>query len=141
LFDLHGVFLVGPREPLADAPDVGVDEDPVIRVRLRPAVREHDVRGLPRDAGKRRQRGERARDLAAELLDDLPSAPGDRFGLLPEEPGRVDDLLDVVGSRSRQCLRVRVALEQLRRDLVDGFVGGLRREDRGDQELVGTGMV
>jgi hypothetical protein len=37
--------------------------------------------------------------------------------------------------------RVRIALEQRRRDLVDALVGALRREDRRDEQFVGVAEV
>ena len=85
--------------------------------------------------GQRDQVVEPARHLAAEPLDERRAEPDRAFRLGPEEPGRLDQLLEL-GPVGRGVVgRVAVAGEQRRRHLVDPHVGGLRRQHRRDQQL------
>ena len=52
-----------------------------------------------------------------------------------------DQGLDLFQARRRQRARVWVAGEQRRGDAVDPRIGGLRREDRRDEQLVGIAVV
>jgi hypothetical protein len=136
--DLDRIVLRGEREALRDASDVRVDED---AFGLRRDVCDHDVRRLPRHAGERRELVDRERDLAAEVLDDLSGRADDRLRLLPEEPGGINDLLDVGRVRGGERLGIGVGAEELRRDLVDRFVGALGGQDCRDEQLERLGVV
>ena len=59
----------------------------------------------------------------------------DALRLVPEEPGALDDLLDVLLLRARERLDGRIAREQHRRHHVHALVGALRAQDRGDEQL------
>jgi len=69
------------------------------------------------------------------ILDERAAQPDDRLGLVPEEPRRADQGLELEGVGRREVLRGAVAGEQGRGDLVDPLVGALRGEDRRDEEL------
>ena len=74
------------RQPL----DVRVDDDPLGDPERRA---EHDVGRLARHARQRGQLGDRPRHLAAEVRQQGRRRPLEALGLLPEEAGRADDLL------------------------------------------------
>jgi hypothetical protein len=133
--DLHRILLVGERQPLADPPDVRVDEDPVVGLRPRITVGEDDVRGLSRDTAQGREFRDRARHVTAEAIDDVARRGNDRPGLLTEKSRRFDDRFDIGGPGRRERFGCRVALEEPRSHLIDDLVGALRRQDRRDQEL------
>ncbi len=79
---------------------------------------------------------ELGRHLAVELLVELARHAEQVLRLRPEEAGGVHDRLHVGRIGVREIARRRVLREQLRRDLVDVLVGGLRGEDRRRQQLV-----
>jgi hypothetical protein len=104
-------------------------------------VPEDDIRRLSSHARQRDEVVHRARDFARVAFDHLSRHPDKRSRLRAEEPRRLDLRLELRGRGSRERSRVRIAGKQRRRDLVDALVGTLRRQDRGDQELVGVGEV
>src|SRR5689334_10356661 len=61
--------------------------------------------------------------------------PDDALGLVAEEPGALDDLLDVLLLRARERFDRWIAREQDGRDHVDTLVGALRAQDRRDEQL------
>src|SRR3546814_13354627 len=77
----------------------------------------------------------------AEALDDAGGHADEALGLVLVEAGGADDLLELRRLCDREVLRSRVAGEELRRDHVDALVGGLRRQDRGGEQLVGVGVL
>ncbi len=70
---------------------MGVDGD----ARDVEGVAEDHVGRLAADAGQRHQLAERVRQHAVVLLDDGGAEPDERVGLVPEEPGAVDHLLQL----------------------------------------------
>jgi hypothetical protein len=110
---------------------VGVDGD----ARDAERVAEDDVRGLAADAGQRHQVDQTAGDLAVVPLLQRPTELDQRIGLVAEEPGGPDQLLQLRPVGARVGRGGRVAREELRGDLVDPLVGALGREDRGDGQL------
>ena len=91
LFDALGIVRIRDAEPVAHPQHVTVDRQPGNAER----VSEHDVRRLASHAGQLDQRLHRARDLAAVGIDERPGHARQRPGFLPEEPGRVNQALDV----------------------------------------------
>ena len=127
---LHRVGLVGELEPARQPPDVRVDGQTGQVERHRP----HDVAGLAPDARQLHQVVELGGHLTAEVLVELARHPEQALRLRAEEPGGVHDRLDSSGSACARSLASGTG-EQLRRDLVDVLVGGLRREDRRREQL------
>ena len=129
--DLDGALLSRQPKTLRETADVRVDDDPLWSAELG----RHDIRGLARDAGQANELLERARNLAAVLLDQHLHRPTQRLRLLAEESGCVDVALELLGRHGEVVLRPAVLLEQHRRDTVDVHVGRLRRQHHRDEEL------
>src|SRR4026208_1991013 len=89
-------------------------------------VSENHVGRFPANSRQLNQLGHRPGDLAAMLLDNLTGHAEKRSGLRPEETGGLDLRLEFSRSGLRQRSRVRVALEERRRDLIHSLVGTLR---------------
>lgn len=132
--DLDRVFAFGETDAIGDAQHVSVHRKPGNAER----VSEDDVRRLASDTGQRRQRVHVRRHLPAVLLDQCGRHPDQRLRLRAEEAGRVDLRLEFVGRRLGQCRRIRIPLEQRRRDHVHALIGRLRRQDGGRQQLEGV---
>ena len=124
-------------DPVRDPEHVSIDGQPGNAKRMP----EHDVRGLAADARQRGQLLHVGRHVAAVLGDEHLRHADQRLGLLPEEPGRQDQPLELGCVGPRQRPRVRIALEQRRRDHVHALVRGLRRQDRGGEQLEGVAVV
>src|SRR5207248_11399882 len=62
-------------------------------------------------------------------------------GLVAVEAGRLEDLLQLGAVRAGVVGSRHVPGEQLRRDLVDPYVRGLRGQDRGDRQLQRVAVV
>src|SRR5437899_7458650 len=123
--------LPGEAEPGGDALDMAVDGD-----RRNPkGVPEDDRCGLATDASKPHQRLHVARDLAAELGQQLLGGPTDRLRLHPEEAGGVNVALELLDRHLQVVGRAAVLREESARHLVDVFVLRLRGQDRRDEEL------
>src|SRR5690606_22847925 len=100
-----------------------------------------DVAGLAADPGQGDEVRQLVRHLTAEALHEAVRHPDEAAGLRPEEPGGADHLLDVGGIGGREVLRRGVLGEERRGHHVHPLVGALRRQDRGDEQLVGVGMA
>ena len=98
----------------------------------------HDVRGLAADARDGHEVLHRSWHLAVESLDEGRRHPHEALGLVVEEAGRSDDLLELGGVGDRERLGRRVAAEEPGRDHVHALIGALRGEDRRREELEGT---
>ena len=134
LLDLLRRVALGQAQAARDAEDVGVDNH---AFRLVEADAEDDVGGFAGCAGDGDQFGERLRDLAVEVGDDLLGGALDGLGLVVEEACCPDE-----GFQFRQgCLghgcRGGEAAEELRSDHVDAHVGALGGEDGSDEQLPG----
>src|ERR1019366_4794424 len=75
------------------------------------------------------------RNLPAMTLDERLRHADDALCLVAVESGASDDLFELALYRGRECERIRVAREDIRRDHVHALVGALRAEDRGNGEL------
>ena len=84
---------------------------------------------------------EGVRQHAVVLLDDGRAQPDQRGGLVPEEPGGPDHLLELGAVGLGVVGRGGIAGEQRRGDLVDPLVGALRGQDRGHGEFQRRGEV
>src|SRR6185436_13193663 len=134
LLDFDRVVALGDADAVADAQDVAIDR----QARHAERVSEDDVGGLAADAGKLRQRVHVGRHLAAVIVDQRLRHADQRLRLLAEEPCRVDRFLEVRRLRLGERPRIRISLEERRRDHVDARIGRLGRQHRGDEELVGV---
>ena len=133
-----GLDLLGRRR-LGDADAVGHAQDMAIDRQAGDAegVAEDDVRRLAADAGQGRQRVHVGGHLAAVVLEQGMRHAKQHLGLLPEEARGHDLRFELRGGGGGEPSRIRVALEERRRDLVHARVRRLRREDRRDEELEG----
>ncbi len=129
--DLLRVRLVRPLPAPHEPPEVRVHGD----ARHSERIAQDDIRGLATDAGQRDQVLQAARHLAAEVVAQGRGQAEQRFRLGPEETRGPDQLLQRLGVRRRHVLRRRVGGEEGGGGLVDPQVGGLSRENRGDQQL------
>src|SRR5207237_6630594 len=128
--DLHRILLLREAEPLREAAHVSVDDD-ALRI---PELGRDDVRGLARDAGQADQLVDRPWNLTVVLLDQHLHGAAQGLRLLPEEAGRVDVALELLGRNGEIVLRPAVLLEQRRRYAVHVQVGRLRGEHHRDEE-------
>jgi hypothetical protein len=102
---------------------------------------EDDVCGLAADTGKLHQCFHGARDFPPMLFDDLRRHPDQRSGFGAEESRRLNVRFQLAGRRLCESGGVGISLEERRGDLIDAFVGALRRQDRRDEQLVGVREV
>ena len=131
-FDFLRVGILRQIEPARKPLHVRIDNDS--RRDSEPSP-QHDVRSLPRDAGKLEDLLHRARHFTAKFFDDLLAGAQNRFGLVAVKTGRADFFFDIERIRIRKRGRSWVLLEEPRRDHVHALVGALRRKNRGDEEL------
>ena len=129
--DLLGRRRLGDADPVGDPQHMPIDR----QAGHAQGVAEHDVRRLAADAGQRRQRVHVGRHLAAVRAEQGLRHAQEHLGLLPEEAGGDDLRLELRGRRRGEPLRIGIALEERRRDLVHARVRRLRREDRRDEQL------
>ena len=116
-----------------------VDRDPLD---LGERVAQDDVRRLARHARQRVERLHGVGHRAAVGLDDPPTRAADRPRLLVEEPGRLDVDRELRLRHAKVVLRGPVLREQAVGSLchlVHALVRALRRQDRRDQHLQGSG--
>ncbi len=104
-------------------------------------IAQHDIRGLSADARQGRELLHRARDLAAEVLDDLARGPLDADGFVVVEAAGADVLLDLFQIRVGPIGGGFIFPEQLRRDHVDPDIRALGRENRRDQQFQRVGEM
>jgi hypothetical protein len=104
-------------------------------------VTEDDVRRLPSHAGQFDQGLHAGGHLAGVPIDERRRHALQRFRLRPKEARGLYLRLELVGRRLREGARVGVPSEQRRRHAIDALVGALRRENRGDEQLVGIPKV
>src|SRR5581483_3762574 len=146
LLDEDRIVALGDADPVRDAEDVPIHRQPGDAER----VAEHDVRRLAAHARQLDELVHVGRHLAAMLGDESLRHAEQRLRLRAKKPGGVDQRFELRRRRLRERLRVRIFLEQHRRDQVDARVGRLRRQDRRDEQLervpvmqlgVGVGML
>jgi hypothetical protein len=134
LLDLLQFLLDGQAEALADAGDVGIDDDTAGDAE---GVGEDDVGRLTGDAGQGGQLLNGARHLAAEVLDEGLAGVLNGPGLVAVEAGRPEVVLQLGERGLGEGAGVGVLGEQAGGDLVDALVGGLGGEDGGHEQLQG----
>jgi hypothetical protein len=127
-----GILGFGDADPVRDPQHVAIDR----QARNAERVTQHDVGRLPPDAGQVDQGVHARRHFARVALDEGVGHSGERLRLGPEEAGRLNLRLELVGRRPRQRACVRISLEESRRDPIDALVGALRRQNRRDEQLV-----
>ena len=126
-FDLHRLDLLREAEPLTEARDVGVDDDPLV---LPEGIAEDDVRRLPAHAGKAHELFHRRRHVTAVALDHGRRHAEQALRLVPEEAGTPDDLLESLGSACDRALAEGYRANSVGVTMFTRLVGALRAEDR-----------
>ena len=137
-FDFDRVFLLGQTEALAQAGDVGVDDDAGFDA---VSVAEDDVGGFASDPGEMGEGFEFAGDFAFVVVDEGLGGGADIFRFVAEEAGGTDEVFEVFLARGGHAFGVRVFLEEGGGHQVDAHVGALRGEDSGDEKLKGPVVV
>lgn len=137
-FDFDRVFLFGQAEALAQAGDVGVDDDAGLDA---VGVAEDDIGGFASDAGEIGEGFEIFGDFAVMLLRDGFGGGNEVLGFIAEKAGGADEVFDVFLLRGGESFGVGVFFKEGGRHHVDADVGALRGEDGGDEELEGARVV
>jgi hypothetical protein len=132
LLDLDRVGVPGQSQPTGEPPDVGVDHHALVAGE---EGAEHHVGGLAADPWQLDQLVDGARDLAVEVLQQVPGGALDRLGLVAEEARRAEEKLQLLAVGAGQVGGRRVAVEQLDGHPVDDHVGRLGRQDGRHQQL------
>ena len=138
LLDLLGRRLLRQAEPLRQPGDVRIHHHAAVDVKR---VAQHDIGGLAAHAAQLRQFLHRARHLAAVLFHERLATGLDALGLVAEEAGRLDGLLQFGQRRPGVVGGGAILLEQVRRDQVHALVGALGREDGRHQQFERVGVV
>ncbi len=120
----------GEAGAVAYAKNMGIDR----HRRLPESDVEDDIGGLAPDPGQRLEGGAIAGHDAAMALDEQPRELGEMARLGLPEPDRTDERGDALGAERRHRPRIGGGGEQRRGCAVDRGVGGLRRQNDGDQE-------
>ena len=132
LFDPDGVGFASKAEPLGNARDVRIDDEPLV---LAESVAENDVGRLAPNAGECNESFHGVGDATAALGGQRGARPSQAAGLGVEESGLADVVLELARRRPRVVRRGPVFPEEFGGDLVDPDVGALRGEDGRDEEL------
>lgn len=135
--DLLRVLLLGQLPAAHQSTEMGVHRDP----RHTERIAEDHVGGLAAHSGQLHQVLDPAGHLPAEVVPQglRQTEQGPRLG--PEEPGRPDQLLQILGSGRGHVLGGRVGREEGRGRLVHPQVGGLGGQHRRDEQLEGIAEV
>ena len=102
---------------------------------------QHDVGSLARHAAKAQKLGHGAGDFAVEFVQQLGGGFANGAGLAAEEAGLANDFFNFELGGRGQGLGGGVAAEEFGRDPVHGDIGGLGRQDDGDEELERVAVV
>ena len=137
-FDFDRVFLLGQTEALAQAGDVGVDDDAGFDA---VGVAEDDIGGFASDAGEVSEVVEILRNFTVMFPHEGFRGGDEILGFVAEETGGADEVFDVFLFGGSECFGVRVFFEKGGRHHVDAHVGALRGEDGGDEKLEGPLVV
>ena len=132
-FHFDGILFFGKSQTPAQTADMRIDRNPWNAE----TISENDVGRLTSDAWKRHEIVQIAGHLSAELFDDDVAALFDVFRLVAKESRRLNEFLEFVQIRAGEIFGRGVAGKQRRSHHVDAFVGALRRQDGGDQQLQG----
>ena len=130
----RGRVVVSRREAEAvgDAEHMGVDGD---SLRVFERFAHDDVRRLPSNSRQFLKLVDVVGHFSSEIGEQRLRKGDEVFRLRPEEPERMDDVLDVGGGCAGHGLGRSVFLEQEGRDFVHGGVGALRGEHDGYGQL------
>lgn len=137
LLHLLGIVVLRQPEASREAMDMCIDHKSGADAEPRP---EDDVRRFPSDAWEHQEFFHRARHSSPEPLDQQRARAADILGFCVEEAGGADDGFEVTGAALHDGLRGRHGCEERGSDLIDPFIGALRREDRRDQQLERSAM-
>ena len=102
---------------------------------------ENDIGCFPPDAGQRHKRVAVLRHFAAEPLDQHPAQGDHVLCLGVEQADGPDVVFEAVLAQRQHFFRRAGDSEQRFRRLVHAFVGRLRRQDHGDQQGEGIGVM
>lgn len=138
LLDLFRRLRFGEVQAMGNAEDVRVDHYPFS---LTKAHAEDHIGGFARRTGNGDEFGQRLGNLAAKLLRNFLGCALNGFGLVTEEAGGLDQLLELCGRGFGHVDRSREAAEQLRRNHVHADIGALRGKDRRDQQFPWRAVV
>ena len=133
-----GCVFGGEGEAFAEAVDVGVDDEAGVDVE---GVAEDDVGGFSRNAAEGEKLVHGLRHLALEVLHERGHGGVDGLGFVAKEADGFDVGFDLVRHRRGEGGGRGEGFEKRGRDFVDGDVGGLCRENGGDEQLVRRGVI
>lgn len=130
----HDDRIVGIRDanPVCDPQHVAIHR----QARHAQRVAQDDVGGLASHARELDEIVHARRHFAPVSFHERAGHAGQRLRLGSEEAGRLNLRLQLRGRGLRQRAGVRVSREEGRRDSIDALVRALRRENRGDEQLV-----
>lgn len=131
-FDFFGGTVLREPQQIRNPPYMSIDDNPARNSERRP---QQDVRRLPPDSRQFGQFFQSSGEFSPVLLDNCLCHSPQARRLRPEEPQRMDDLLDFFLGRFGKLLRRRKLLEQFGRDRIHPFVRALSRKDRRREEL------
>ena len=137
-FDFLRRLLFRQTEPRGQTRDVRVHDDAVIEAE---GVPQNDICRLAAHAGERDEFRHLVRDCAAVFFDERTTGRLNVLRLVPVKADAPDVGHELVGIPLRVVRRRAVLLEQFRRDEVDLFVGALRRQNGGDEQLQRVGKI
>src|SRR5712691_10277705 len=132
LLDFLGVLVLGEIEAAREANHVSVDHDAAGDAVGRA---QHHVRRFSSDAGKGKNLVHGLGDLTPEVFEEGFAGAHDRLGLVAEEAGWANFLLQFAGIGIGEGLGIGIFLVERFGDLIYTHVGALRGKNRGDQEL------
>ena len=101
----------------------------------------NDIGGFATTAGELREFGQGGRYLAGMAFHERLTTIANGFGFVPEKSGGADQRFQFVRYRRSKIGGSPVAGKKRRCDLVDAFIGALRAENDGDEELQRTAML
>ncbi len=137
LLDDFRIVGLGDANPVRHSQHMTIDWQPWYPER----VAEDDVGGLATDAGQRRERVHVRRNISPVLLDEDARGADDGFRFRAKKTRRANLGFEIFRCGFRERGGIRVAREEPRRHQVHARVGGLRRQDRGDEQLERVAMV
>lgn len=131
VLDLYRILEFREAQSLAESEDMGVDGE----ARETEGDTSHHVSRLSPDSGHSDKVVQLGGNLATKAFLECGGHPDEAACLGAKEPGRMDDLLELVGVGPRERRRIRVGREQGRRHHVDPDIGALGRQDRRHKQL------
>ena len=132
--NLIRVRLSGESEALGKTGYMGIHTDSG----LAKDITQQDIGGFSAHSREGDEVRKLLRNPVAEPIDEGPTTPLDRPGLVPVKPGRTDLCLQCTGGRASPVTSIPVLLEERCGNLVDSLVRALGRQDQGDEKLKGA---